>query len=174
MAVAFWELYRPTRAPNSRPYRINISSTRRWAGDILTLTLTIQSATSPLVQNGSKTSPGIAQEISLMATFRMSTSPLSSSPIDWTIPNTFSSRDGVPQESPSQAFKKLSSKTFNLPRRASLLGHLVSEPSRDLPGAESFSPSQQGYAFVLLLISLSSHGIPSVQPLVQNHGEHTT
>lgn len=82
MAVAFWETIGPPRAPNTRPYRINIASSRRWAGDILIPTLTIQSTTFPLVQNGLRASPGTAQEISLMATFRMLTSPLSSSPID--------------------------------------------------------------------------------------------
>jgi hypothetical protein len=124
MVVAFWEMkcspYQLARAPH-------LSSIRPWEADILTHTRTIQSSTSPLVQSGSRTSPEIAQETSLVATLQMSTSHLSSSPIDWTILNTFNSRDGAPQESPSQPFKKLSSKTFNLPRRASLSGHLVSE-----------------------------------------------
>jgi len=106
---------------------LSSSSIRPWAVDILTPTRTILSATSPLAQSGSRTSPAIAQETSLVATLQMSTSPPSSSRIDWTILNTFNSRDGAPQESQSQAFKKLSSKTFSLPRRASLSDHLVSE-----------------------------------------------
>ena len=123
MAVAFWEMepLRPTRAPDSL-------SLSRWAVDTLIPTLTIQNTTSPLVQSGSNPSPATAQAILLVATFRMLTSHLSCSLIGWTMSNTFNSRDGAPQESLSQPFKKLSNKTINQPRRASPLGHLVSEP----------------------------------------------
>ena len=113
-----------------RAYRrtcLALSSIRPWEADILTHTRTIQSTTSRLAQSGSRTSPETAQETSLVATLQMLTSHLSSLPTDWTILNTFNSRDGAPQESPSQPFKKLSSKTSNLPRRMSLSGHLVSE-----------------------------------------------
>jgi hypothetical protein len=127
----------------------------RWAADRLSPTRTIQSTTSPRVQSGSNPSPVTAQQISLVATFRMLTSPLSSSPIDWTIPNTFSSRDGAPRGSVSQPFKKLSSKTFNLPRRASPLGHLVSEPSsRSYCGSTGFSGARLSFTsnFPLVLM----------------------
>lgn len=137
MAVAFWELapLSRTRAPDA----LSLSRSR-WAVDILIPTLTIQNTTSPLVQSGSNPSPAIAQTILLVATFRMLTSPLSCSPIGWTMPNTFKSRDGAPRESVSQPFKKLSNKTINLPRRASPLGHLVSEPlSRSYCGSTVFS-----------------------------------
>ena len=60
---------------------------------------------------------------------KTSISPPSSIPIESTMETTFSSRGGVPQVLPSQALRKLSNKTFNPPRKASLSGHLVSYPT---------------------------------------------
>lgn len=53
-----------------------------WAVVTLTPTLTIQNVTFPLEPNGSKASPATASGTSPVVTFRTSTSPPSSSPID--------------------------------------------------------------------------------------------